>query len=154
MKQSNLLYFFLLLGFSSVFCSCSSNSNNDEIVPSWHINSTVYLDFFSELNSVGNALYFDAIGGESVGYRNHGIIVVKLNSGYAAYDATCTHDVDVDEHVELDEDYSGIYTCPICGSQFNILGGAYPLDGSVAKYPLKVYKTSYSSSSRTLRIYN
>lgn len=149
--KSNLLYFFLFLLLSTTFCSCSSDNDNKEIVPSWHINSTLYLDFHSELGSVGNALYFSSIGGETVGYNDHGIIVVKLNNGFAAYDATCTHDIDVEEHVEPD----GVFAeCPVCESKFNLLDGGYPFEGSVAIHPLKKYRTSYSSSNRTLRIYN
>ncbi len=150
-NKSNLLYFFLFLLLNTIFCSCSSDNKNKDIVPNWHINSTLYLDYHSELGSVNNALYFSDIGGEPVGYMNHGIIVVKLNTGFAVYDATCTHDVEAEENVELD----GVFAeCPVCESKFNILDGGYPFEGSVARYPLKKYNARYSSSSNTLRIFN
>jgi nitrite reductase/ring-hydroxylating ferredoxin subunit len=150
-NKSNLLYFFLFLLLSSFFSACSDSKSVDDIVPNWHINATIHLDYHSELNSVGNALYFDEIGGSTVGYKNHGIFIIKLNSGYAAYDATCTHDVDADDPLELE----GIFAeCPICESKFNLMDGGYPFEGSIAKYPLKKYKTSFSSANNTLRVYN
>ncbi|MPQ45606.1 hypothetical protein GCQ56_01180 [Marinifilum sp. N1E240] len=150
-NKSNLLYFFLLLTLSSLFCSCSSNSEEDEIIPNTYINATIYLDYYSELGSVGNAIYFETINGSSVGYLGHGVIVVKVNNGFSAFDATCSHDIEDEAHVELDGTFA---ECPICNSKFNLLDGGYPFEGSVARYPLKEFSTSYSSSSNTLRIYN
>lgn len=150
-NKSNLLYFFLLLPLCLLFCSCSSDSELDEIIPNTYLNSTLYLDYHSELGSVGNALYFETISGTSVGYLGHGIIVVKVNDGFSAFDATCSHDIDSDEHVEIEGAFA---ECPVCNSKFNLLDGGYPFEGSTASYPLKEYSTSYSSSSNTLRIYN
>ncbi|MCZ4693283.1 hypothetical protein DWB61_02185 [Ancylomarina euxinus] len=153
-SQSNLHYFFLFLLTLVGFSSCSKDTNLDKIVPYAHVEFE-YLDNENKLGAVGNTIYLDEndIITSSAGYKNHGIILVKLNEGYAAFDATCTHDVESQEHVELD----GVFAvCPICDSKFNILQGGEPFNGSVARYNLKQYKTSSNgaSSHAKIRVYN
>jgi len=156
-NKSNLLYFFLFLLLSTIFCSCSKDSVDiNEIVPDVYLNVTLNLDYHSDLSNT-TALYFDDVYGEIVGYKGHGIIVYRSNDEYFAYDATCTLDIEADEHVVLNDpddenEWGGVAKCPICNSEFMLINGAYPLEGSVAKYPLKQYKTSLTGNS--LRIYN
>lgn len=155
--KSNLQYFFVFLLFASSIYSCSSNSVDvNEIVPYRKINVQLNLDYHSELSN-NTALYFSDVYGQNVGYKNHGIIVFRANDKYYAYDATCTHDVEADEHVELndpddDEAWEGVAVCPLCNSSFLIQNEAFPTDKSVAKYPLKSYKTT--KTGNLLRIYN
>ncbi|BAX79728.1 hypothetical protein [Labilibaculum antarcticum] len=150
-NKLNLQYFFLFLLINITFCSCSKDTNVDEIIPYTYVKGTIYLDFYSELNSPGNALYFDEIGA-SVGYNGHGFIVVRTGTyEFDVFDASCTNDKDSEEHVELD----GVFVeCPVCESKFNILGDGYPFNGSVAIHKLKEYSNTYSSSTNTLKVRN
>ena len=150
-NKSNLLYFFLFLLLNTFFCSCSKTISEDDIVPHVFVQGTIYLEYHSELNSIGNALYFDEIG-TSTGYKGHGFIVVRTSSSeFAVFDASCTNDVEADEHVEVDE---ALAVCPICESQYSLLTGAWPLNNSVAKYKLKGYRNTYYSSRNELKVRN
>lgn len=150
-NKSNLLHFFLFLLISIPFYSCSETTDENDIVPYTYVSGTIYLDFYSELNSIGNALYFDEIG-TSVGYNGHGFIVVRTGTyEFTVFDATCTNYVDYDEHVEINGSYA---ECPVCESKFSLLTGGWPFNNSDAKYKLKEYKNSYSSSNNTLHVYN
>jgi nitrite reductase/ring-hydroxylating ferredoxin subunit len=123
----------------------------DEIIPYVPVKGTIYLEFYSELNSVGNALYFDEIGA-STGYYGHGFIVIRTStSEFTVFDATCTNDRDSDEHVEIVGSYA---ECPVCESKFSLLSGGWPFNDSAAKYKLKEYKNTYYSSSNTLIVRN
>ncbi|PKQ65896.1 hypothetical protein BZG02_02520 [Labilibaculum filiforme] len=150
-NKSNLQYFFLFLLFNTTFCSCSKDTNVDEIIPYSYVKGTIYLDFYSELNSVGNALYFDEIGA-STGYNGHGFIVVRTStSQFVVFDASCTHDPESEEHLEIDGTYA---KCPVCESKFSLLTGGWPFNNSVAEYQLKEYRSSYSSGNNTLSVSN
>lgn len=149
-RQPNLHYFFLFLLTLTGFSSCSEDTNIDKIIPYTRVEFE-YIDNENKLGAVGNSIYLDEndVISYSAGYKNHGIILVKLNEGVAAYDATCTHDVEAEEHIELD----GIFAvCPLCESKFNILQGGEPFNGSEARYNLKKYKTSYNETNSHIRI--
>ncbi len=153
-RQSNLHYFFLFLLTLAGFSSCSEDTNLDEIIPNVPVNFQ-YLDNENKLGASGNAIYLSEndISTPPAGYKNHGIIIVRLNEGYAAFDATCTHDPEDQKHIELDGSFA---LCPICGSKFNIQQSGQPFNGSVARYNLKEYKTSSQSEGNhaTIRVYN
>lgn len=156
-NKSNLLYFFLFLLLNTIFCSCSKDSVDiDDIVPYRKINVTLNLTYHTDLTN-NKAIYFNDVYGETVGYNNHGIFVYRSNNEYFAYDATCTNDVESSEHVILNDPndpnaWNSGAKCPVCNSEFLISNGAQPIDGSVAIYPLKKYKTSLSGNY--LHIYN
>ncbi len=153
-RQSNLHYFFLFLFTLIGFSSCSKDTNLDKIVPYTRVEFE-YLDNENKLGAVGNTIYLDEddIITSSAGYKNHGIIIVRLNEGFAAFDATCTHDVEAAEHVELDGAFA---VCPICDSKFNVLQGGFPFNGSVARHQLKEYDTSSTNEGNhaTIRVRN
>ena len=149
-NKSNLLYFFLFLLINITFCSCSKDTNIDEIIPYTHVNGTIRLNYYSGLNSVGNALYFDEIG-TSIGYNGHGYIVIRTStSTFSVFDASCTNDKDSDEHLEI-EGVLGI--CPVCKSKFNLMGDGIRIEGP-ARYTLKKYRNTYSASNNTLKVRN
>lgn len=156
-NKSNLLYFFILFSLCISICSCSSNSVDvNEIVPYRQINAHIDLTYYNQLTN-NSAMYFDFIEGRSLGYKDHGIIVFRTNGQYYAYDATCTHDVETEEHVELndpndDDAWNNGATCPVCGSEFILSTGAAPTSESIAIHPLKSYRTSVSGN--ILRVYN
>jgi len=148
---SNLLYFLAILFASAFFSACSSDKVNEEIIPYTYINFKINLDYYNHLNPIGNSLYFKQMpGGGSLGYRGHGIIVTHTMDGYVTYDATCTLDINSGEALVLKEPLA---ECPVCKSRFSLLD-AYPLNNSEARYPLKKYRTRYSSSNNTLYISN
>lgn len=150
-NKSNLLYFFLFFLLNTFFCSCSKTISEDDIVPHTFVKGTIYLEYYNELNAIGNALYFDEIG-TSTGYLGHGFIVVRTSpTEFAVFDATCTHDIEAEEHVEID---GTLAVCPICESQFSLLTGAWPLNNSVAEYKLKGYRSTYYPSKNELRVRN
>ncbi|WP_461630503.1 Rieske (2Fe-2S) protein [Labilibaculum euxinus] len=150
-NKSNLPLFFLFCLINITFCSCSKDTNVDEIIPYTYVKGTIYLDFYSELNSVGNALYFDEIDA-SVGYNGHGFIVVRTStSEFTVFDATCTNDKDSEEHLKIEGSYA---ECPVCGSKFSLLTGGWPFNDSEAKYKLKEYRNTYYSGNNTLKIRN
>jgi len=149
--KSNLLHFFLFLLLNITFWSCSDTTDEDDIVPYTYVNGTIRLDYYNDLNAIGNALYFDEIG-TSVGYNGHGFIVVRTGtSEFAVFDATCTNDIDSDEYLEINGSYA---ECPVCGSKFSLLTGGWPFNESVAKYKLKEYQNTYYSSNNTLKVRN
>tara|TARA_R110001583_G_scaffold74156_6_gene205605 strand:+ start:9736 stop:10206 length:471 start_codon:yes stop_codon:yes gene_type:complete len=153
-RQSNLHYFFLFLFTLIGFSSCSKDTNLDKIVPYTRVEFE-YLDNENKLGAVGSSIYLDEddIITSSAGYKNHGIIIVRLNEGFAAFDATCTYDVEAAEHVELDGSFA---ECPICESKFNIQQDGQPFNNSVARFNLKQYKTSSQSEGNhaTIRVRN
>jgi nitrite reductase/ring-hydroxylating ferredoxin subunit len=115
-----------------------------------YVNGTIHLEFYDALNAVGNALYFDEID-TSIGYRGHGFIVVRTSTTeFAVYGATCSHDREADEHLEIEGSFA---ECPICQSKFNIFTG-WPFNGSTATIRLAEYKTSYSKANNTLKVRN
>jgi len=149
-RLSNLHYFFIFLLPLIGFSSCSKDTNIDDIVPHVKIDFE-YLDNENKLGAVGNSIYLDEndIVTHAAGYKNHGIIIVRLSDGYAAFDATCTNDVEAEEHIELD----GVFAvCPNCDSNFNILQGGQPFNGSEARYSLKKYSTSDNGSNNHVKI--
>jgi len=144
-------FFFIIISFVS--CSDTDSVRKDDIVPYTLVNEQINLSYFykiSDVNLVGNSQYFQDFGGKYIGYRGHGIIVAIADDGYKAYDATCTYDVDVEEHLELD----GLFAvCTLCDSKFNILTG-WPFEGSVARYQLKKYRTYHNRAEKLLTIKN
>lgn len=148
--QSNVTHFFVYILLIFAFSSCSSDEEYDPVIPHTYVNITLHLDYYTQLNTTGTPVYIDNIAGKTQGYRGHGIIVMRLNDKFVAYDATCTHDTEIKEHLEIE----GLFAkCPVCESKFNLYD-SYPFKGSVARYPMKVYKTYFSSSNNTLRITN
>lgn len=153
-RQSNLHFFFLFLFTLIGFSSCSKDTNLDKIVPYTRVEFE-YHDNENKLGAENNSIYLDEddIITSSAGYKNHGIILVHLNEGIVAFDATCTHDVESEEHLKLDGNFA---VCPVCDSKFNILQIGEPFSGSIARYNLKKYKT-YSQSvgnHATIRVRN
>ncbi|WP_421917994.1 Rieske (2Fe-2S) protein [Marinifilum sp.] len=149
-NKPNLLYFFIFFSLCLGIYSCSKSTDEDEIIPDVYVSGTIHLEYYPDLNAVGNALYFDEID-TSTAYLGHGFLVVRTsNTEFAVYDASCTHDKDANEHLKIDGSFA---ECPICGSKFNLFTG-WPFNGSVATHKLKEYKSSYSVQNNTLKVSN
>jgi nitrite reductase/ring-hydroxylating ferredoxin subunit len=157
-RQSNLQYFFLFLFTLIGFSSCSKDSTNiNDIVPYTRIDFKTIRTWHPELEQIGTGVYFDSEGFySSAGYKNHGIYIVNTSNGFIAMDATCTHDVDSNDHIEISEDNNLIGICPTCKSEFLFISG-----GAVHKnpeeyvlYPLRNYKVIYNSKTKEIKVLN
>lgn len=106
------------------------------VVPSVYVNFTVNPTNIIELNIPGGSYYF--------GNEGYGGIIIVNNWGdstvpFLAFDASCTHEVSSLVRVEVNENGSGIASCPECGSQFMIFGSnGSPIKGPAIE-PLKQY---------------
>ncbi|MEA3444672.1 MAG: hypothetical protein U9R19_08095 [Bacteroidota bacterium] len=139
MRIKILLTLFFLI---TVFYSCN---DKNQVVPYVYVNFSVsiYDPEFSTLTSPGNSI--NVTGGVN------GILIYRISeTDFAAYDRTCTYQVNENCQVNVDE--SGVFAVDTvcCQSQFLLL------DGSVTKgpatYPLKRYNTHFDGTY--LRVYN
>ncbi|NCA79819.1 MAG: hypothetical protein EOM76_06500 [Sphingobacteriia bacterium] len=84
-------------------------------------------------------------------YLGYGGIVVfrSFEDKFVAFDLACPHEIKRTVRVQVD--MSGIATCPVCGSTFDVgYGTGIPSSGSVA-YPLKSYTVlSYGDKLRII----
>lgn len=157
-NKSNLIYFFLFLLCNTFFCSCSSDSsNNNHPVPDVYFDVEIDLKYYNELTN-NSVIYLDHVGDKQLGYNQNGIFIFRGgNNQFFAYDATCPLDIESDQHVKLNDSkdskkwHNGA-TCPVCKSEFYIPNGAFPVKDSKAKHSLKQYRTS--KNGNILRIYN
>lgn len=155
-KQSKLYYFFLFLFISISFSSCNDDSVNiNDIVPNTRISFQTNRIWHQELEQIGAGIYFGIEDGfnSSAGYLNHGIYIVNTSDGFIAMDATCTHDPNAPEHIEVSEENNLVGVCPICKSEFLFLTG-----GSIHKgpaiYALRNYRVNYDSATNEIRVSN
>ena len=139
LKCGKYFVFSLFLILMSVSC----DEIQDSQVPNVPFSFTVNLNIANELTIPGNSVFFPMVGYGGV------IVYCELEDSYYAYDATCTYEVNQTCKVE-NEGVLG--TCTCCGSEFFLIGGAYPASGPAAA-PLKLYNVS-KVNSYTLRVYN
>ncbi|GAP69798.1 protein containing Rieske [2Fe-2S] domain [Bacteroidales bacterium 6E] len=126
---------------SLMFWAC--DKDNYRVIPYVDVYLTVNLNIVNELMVPGNSVAF---GGQGYG----GIIIYCVEAGnlYYAYDGACTHEISSTCRVKNE---GVLATCPCCGSQFILMGEAYPSKGP-ATFPLQQYNTSVAGNM--LRIYN
>lgn len=153
-RQSNLHYFFLFLLTLIGFSSCSKGTDINEVWPDVRVNFEIYLDYYN-LNGANSMVYLDEddISTSAAGINNHGIYIINTGDGFLALDATCHHDQDIEEHVEISEDNDALGVCPECKSEFVFLNEGAVHKGP-AEYSLKKYKTFHDTNNRTLRVWN
>lgn len=132
---------FIFSIFLLSFGSC--DKVQDSQVPNYPFTFEINLNVANELTVPGNSMYFphNSFGGV--------IVYCELPDSYYAYDATCTHEISQSCKVK-NEGVLG--TCSCCGSQFILIGGAFPSKGPAAA-PLRQYNVS-KVNSYTLRVYN
>lgn len=133
--------FFIL--YILILASPSCDKVQDSQVPNIPFSFTIDLNIANELTIPGNSMFFPHIAYGGV------IVYCELPDSYYAYDATCTHEISQTCKIK-NEGVLG--TCSCCGSQFILIGGAFPSQGPAAA-PLKQYNVSQLNSF-TLRIYN
>ena len=128
--------------FVVISLSVSCDKIQDSQVPNIPFSFTINLNIANDLTIPGNSMVFPG------GYG--GVIVYcQLPDSYYAYDATCTYELSQSCKIE-NEGVLG--TCSCCGSQFVLIGGAFPSNGPAAA-PLRQYKVSRINNF-TLRVYN
>lgn len=134
-------YFFLFIFLITISVSC--DKIQDSQVPNVHVDFPINLININELTIPGNSVFFPIEGYSGV------IVYCELEDSYYAYDATCTYEI---SQICKIENEGVLGTCSCCGSEFFLLGGAYPASGPAAA-PLKQYNVSRLNSF-TLRVYN
>ncbi len=133
--------------FVSLFALVSCDDDREHPVPYVHVRFEFNVIHYN-LSAPGSAHQFSVE--ESGGYR--GIIVYRVSMDeFRAYDRACP----CDPHnckVSIDPDNPLLATDPCCGSSFLLMDGTI-VDGN-ARFPLKEYRTTFSSSTNRLRITN
>lgn len=155
---SKIRNFSLLIVLVSVFTSCKKDKN--DVIPDVFVDFYINLSDpqFFDLTAPLNSVYIDAstnnLGLSAAGYDGNGIIIYRASEDeFYAYDRTCPHDFAVNgKSIQvsiLDQIYA---ECPECGSKYGLPNFGTPLSGSVGRYPLKNYKTSFDGFR--IRVWN
>ena len=126
--------------FLPVFMACSDNQNN--FVPYAKVDKYISLVNYNNLVIPGNSMTFP-----SDGYS--GLIVVCISDNqYLAYDACCPHEGLKNSIIETNPGQSGLVsssnpvaTCKVCGSQYILFNGGYPVKGPSTRN-LKQYQVT------------
>lgn len=117
-----IIFFSLVILFSHVFISCDSDTNLNQVLPYVPpTNITINLDYpnFFDLQTTGEAVLIKEYLGVKVGYKGHGIIVIKVFDGeYKAWDASSTYDFNTTLTVK-----GSLGTCPKSDIEYNLLNG-------------------------------
>jgi len=130
------LFFALIIGF----LSCTDNQNS--FVPYAKVDMYISLVNYNNLLIPGNSMTFP-----TAGYA--GLIVICISDQqYFAYDACCPYEGTKNSIVETNPGQTGIVfgsnpvaTCKICGSQYILYNGGYPVKGPSTRN-LKLYQVT------------
>ena len=155
---SKIRNFSLLVILVSGLTSCKKDKN--DVIPD------VFVDFYINLNDPQffnltaplNSVYVDAstnnMGQNAAGYDGNGIIIYRASEQeFYAFDRTCPHDYAVNGisvRVNISDQIYG--ECPECNTIYALPNFGTPLSGSVGRYPLKNYRTSFDGLS--IRVWN
>lgn len=92
-------------------------------------------------------------GKTTIGFDNNGLIIYHFEymKTFYAFDATCPHDLP--ESVSLEVSGSTA-TCPKCNSVYVLASEGQPAVGSVSKFYLKKYRSTFYVNSGDLWVYN
>ena len=154
---SKIRYFFLMLALAFLPVSCENNKN--DVIPDVYVDFTLDMMDFMDIYEVVGSDTVDAsdmrvsIGRQYAGgFDGNGVIVYFGGDAYYAYDRTCPHDYEVNGlSIPVKIDFT-IATCPRCSTSYSLAALGTPTSGSISRYPLKNYKTSYAG--RYLKIWN
>ena len=133
----NVLLFFVLI-------TQACNENN-KIVPNVYVNFylSVYDPEFTALLSPGNSIY--VTGGVN------GILIYRISQDeFAAYDRTCTYNVEENCKIVVDDSNNFAVDSMCCSSKYLLLDGS--VTEGPATYPLKRYQTYFDGTN--LHVYN
>jgi nitrite reductase/ring-hydroxylating ferredoxin subunit len=141
-KLTDIFAGFIIFCFL-ILTPLSCDKIQDTPVPNVPVDFVINLNIVNELTVSGNSVFFPQFGYGGV------IVCCELPGSYYAFDATCTHEISRSCIVQNE---GMIAECPCCGSQFVLLGSAYPSKGP-ATLPLKQYHVSIVNSFE-IRVYN
>jgi Rieske Fe-S protein len=132
-----------LLWTAGVILFIACDKEKHRVIPYVPVYLTINLNIVNELMVPGNSVFF---GGQGYG----GIVVYCFEPGnvYYAYDGACTNEITTTCRVKNE---GVLATCSCCGSQFFLMGEAYPSKGP-ATFPLQQYQTSVMGN--IVRVYN
>lgn len=110
------------------------------VIPYTPINISINPNNIIDLNTPNGFCYFPSLGyGGILVYKN----IDESTNPFLTFDRACTYEVS--PTVQVTSDFSGIATCPKCGSQYILFNGGIVIKGPAAQ-PLRQYKTYYSGS--------
>jgi nitrite reductase/ring-hydroxylating ferredoxin subunit len=135
------ILFSLLFTLSIGFPACTENQNN--FVPYAKVDKYISLINYNNLLIPGNSMTFPAEGYAGL------IIICVSDQTYLAFDACCPLEGMRTSIVETNPGQTGIVsssnpvaTCKICGSQYILYNGGYPVKGpstrNLKQYPVTV----------------
>lgn len=155
-RHSKLIHFSLTLILSVLF-SVGCEESNIMPVPYVPMDLRINIDRDAEFidlqtPSISMKLTRHPEGRSTIGYDNNGLIIYhyEFRKTFYAFDATCPHDLP--ESVSLVLDGSSAI-CPKCESVFVLASEGQPAAGSVSRYFLKKYRSTFYSSG-VLHVYN
>lgn len=149
---------FFIATLAILFSSCEKNETPTSSIPNIHVAFSINILNTPELQTPLQAKYVTAANGEKVGYKGHGIYIIRINNReFRAFDASCTFQSANESHPDISENLiflkgktSVLVQCPKCKSTFNLLDGN--VQSGKARESLKEYKVAVSGN--TLRVYN
>ncbi|HEY5510120.1 MAG TPA: hypothetical protein VIK10_03750 [Prolixibacteraceae bacterium] len=130
----------LFLTLVLAFFACTTNQ--DSLVPYAKVDEYFNLVNYNNLLIANNSMTFPTLG-----YA--GLIVICISDQqYLAFDACCPFEGSRTSVVETNPGKTGVVassnpvaTCKICGSQYFLLGGGYPIEGPSTRN-LKTYQVT------------
>ena len=155
--KPKITVFIISFLFTCFLISCSKEKN--DVIPDVYIdfyislNDPLFFDLAVPLNSVYVNASTNNMGSKAAGYDNNGIIIFRSQEyEFLAFDRTCPHDYAVNGlSIQVNKDM--IYAlCSECKSKYALPNFGTPLSGSVSRYPLKNYKTSFDGVN--VRVWN
>ncbi|MDR1984548.1 MAG: hypothetical protein LBQ28_06985 [Prevotellaceae bacterium] len=137
--------FIFFLTFLFLLCSCGESKYENNI-PHKDVYFIVYplTDFNKALTSPGRLAITNSCthnGGQSCGYKDHGIIVCRMMSSdtYAAYAATCPSDL---TKLQIVNDAVLKVKCSKCGSAFELDNNGLSGNKRLLRYRIQMSVTN------------
>jgi len=118
-------------------------------IPSVYVDITIDLNdpLYNKLTIPGGYEYITG------GYRGILIYHSAFDDSFLAFDRACSFDPDCGKLYVMESGFSTIdSTC--CKSEFSLLTGGNPTEGSKATFPMKQYRCIYNSEAKILQIKN
>jgi hypothetical protein len=158
MRNSKIILFLIYTSWI-VLISSSCEEERQHPVPDVYVNFVINLSsdpefLFLRTQGASAIITSSTIGALSLGYLNNGIIIYNAGDGeFMAFDRTCPYDLPESFVVET-ETYSGMATCPNCGSIFVFPSMGAPTTDSPSNWALKQYAVMYNPNTFELLVSN
>ena len=147
-KTFSIISFFILLTFSLLnINSCGSTEDTVSCFPDSPINVILPLNSLPLYSSNLQNQQWTYVDMDGAGTR--GLIIVKTNNGYNAYDRNAPH-ICPDNNTTLKVEYPFVI-CPKDNAKWILLNGE---PNQVASLPLKTYFCDYNQSTNTITVYS